>query len=252
MSVHGLSRIDPSARLRALKDSDHASLRGLYVCCRFLRDVTRAVFDPEARSVLVVKYFRSTRAHQIHNVTSTDRYPDLFAASRRYFETTGGLQLLSFGCSTGEEVFTLRTYFPDAHILGLDVNTRSLAVCRARNMDPAIEFHTSTDQILSDRAPFDAVFCLAVLQRSETRAPGVLSSAPIYPFAKFDAQLTALDACLRPGGLMVIDLFKDATVASRYRALDGTGAWRRLAQYDRHNQRIAHPCYNDRIFVKKR
>lgn len=255
MLVHGPNRVNLAARIKTLKDSRHAPLRGLFILCRFVWRVAGVLGDPDARSVFVVKHFHAERAHQVANATATDRYPDLFSRCRRHFETSDGLKLLSFGCSTGEEVFTLKEYFPRARILGLDINKRSIAICRERNTDPTLEFRVSTDEALSDGGPFDAIFCLAVLQRTETRDPGVQSSALIYPFSKFDAQLRALDARLRPGGLMVVDLcsylFKDVTIAPKYLALEGSGAWRRLAQYDKDNNRIAHPCYNDRIFVKQ-
>lgn len=254
MSIR-LQRFHIKTKIKTFRKSEHIVLRSFYSLSRLLWRTATVLINGNARSVFFVKHFKSGETHQIYTVTRQDRYPDLFDAARQYFGAAEGLKLLSFGCSSGEEVFTLRTYFPGAHILGVDINARNIAISKKRNTDPGIEFFATGKHDFSDRAPFDAIFCLAVLQRSELREPGALNSASIYPFSKFDAQLQVLDTCLRPGGLMVIDLcsyrFVDASIVSRYRALEGSGVWRkRFVQFDRNQNRIEHPCYNERIFIK--
>lgn len=51
-----------------------------------------------------------------------DRYP----ACKNYFNGKQDLKILSYGCSTGEEVLTLRRYFPTAQIIGTDIKNIAL------------------------------------------------------------------------------------------------------------------------------
>ena len=51
------------------------------------------------------------------------------------------IKILSYGCSTGEEVLTLRNYFPNAHIIGAEINKHSLAKCRQLPVDEKINLH---------------------------------------------------------------------------------------------------------------
>ena len=67
--------------------------------------------------------------HQNENHTSLDRYPSLFAKTK-------GIQpnpkkIMSFGCSTGEECTTLRKYYPEALIVGIEINREHLLVAKA-------------------------------------------------------------------------------------------------------------------------
>src|SRR5579872_7156733 len=74
----------------------------------------RVCFDPVYRSTLLLKLFNGRRLHQATVMTSMNRYPRAFSASRRYFGDRRDVRILSFGCATGEEVLTLRQYFPEA------------------------------------------------------------------------------------------------------------------------------------------
>ncbi len=69
------------------------------------------------RSTILNRIFRPGQAHLTCNYTKMDRYPEIFGQVREYFAGRGladspDLRLLSFGCSTGEEAFSLRRYFP--------------------------------------------------------------------------------------------------------------------------------------------
>ncbi|MEI4884199.1 class I SAM-dependent methyltransferase, partial [Klebsiella pneumoniae] len=83
----------------------------------------------------------------------------------RYFSGQPEVRILSFGCSTGEEVLTLRRYFPHASIVGAELNRRSLTICERLNVDDRIQFTFSRHDLIARHGPFDAVFCMAVLQR---------------------------------------------------------------------------------------
>ncbi len=61
--------------------------------------------------------------------TATNRYPRIFGFIQQQLAAQPDVRLLSFGGSTGAEVFTLRDYFPTAFIKGIDINPRSIATC---------------------------------------------------------------------------------------------------------------------------
>ncbi|MGH6804879.1 MAG: class I SAM-dependent methyltransferase [Methyloceanibacter sp.] len=127
------------------------------------------------------------RATGASNNTRLDRYPGLFQAAATALPRAR--QVLSFGCSTGEECATLSGYFPNAHIVGADINVANLAIARRRFNSPQIEFVNSEDRRLTLLAPFDAIFCMAVLRiphgyKKEFRARVIAR----YPFARFEGE----------------------------------------------------------------
>ena len=122
---------------------------------------------------------------------------------------------------------TLRKYFPSAIITGAEINRRSLAMCRNHRIDERIAFIYSEHTEIAQRGPFDAIFCMAVLQRTPHTIidQGITNLRYIYPFEKFDRQVAELDSLLKKGGLLTIHRtqyrFSDASVASKYVALQG-------------------------------
>ena len=64
---------------------------------------------------------------QPYRYTLPDRYPWLFQFAARELADRPDLRILSFGCSRGEEVFSLRRYFPTASIKGIDARPRNIA-----------------------------------------------------------------------------------------------------------------------------
>jgi hypothetical protein len=69
---------------------------------------------------------------QPYYYTLPDRYPWLFGFAATRIGSRPNLRILSFGCSRGEEVFSLRKYFPSAAVKGIDINPRNIARCLAR------------------------------------------------------------------------------------------------------------------------
>ncbi len=177
------------------------------------------------RSVTLLKVFKRGSVHQTTSDTWMDRYPRVFTACQAYFGDRKDLNILSYGCSTGEEVLTLRRYFPNAFIIGAEINRRSLAICRKHKVDERIAFVYSERAGIAQRGPFDAIFCMAVLQSTPQAIveQGITNLKQIYPFEKFDRQVAELDELLTIGGLFVIGhtqyRFHDASVASKYAPL---------------------------------
>jgi SAM-dependent methyltransferase len=154
--------------------------------------------------------------HQISAKTAFDRYPQIFAGAAR--AAPDARRILSFGCSTGEECATLKLYFPQAKVVGADVNPVSLCKARWRYGSDSVSFAYASDLALKLRAPFDVIFCLTVLR--DTRLDAEASIREAYPFDRFDERVTLLHSLLKPGGLLVFHgnmyRFRDASVAKEY------------------------------------
>lgn len=178
---------------------------------------------------MVAKLTARDQLHQTTTLTWPDRYPGIFAACRAYLGDAAELRILSFGCSTGDEVLTLRRYFPSATITGAEINRRSLRACRRRVVDARIRFIHSDRATIERYAPFDAIFCMAVLQRTPraVEASGITNLSAIYPFERFERQLLDFDGWLEPNGLLVVHHAQyrvtDTSMAPRYRRLVSAG-----------------------------
>lgn len=162
------------------------------------------------------------RAQTASNRTALDRYPELFRTAATTLPEAR--RVLSFGCSTGEECATLSNYFPKADIVGVDINRANLRLARRRFDRPRIQFVHSEDGRLTQLAPFDAIFCMAVLRtrgaaRNKFRARAIAA----YPFSRFEEQVLFLDDLLRVGGLLVMHSttyrFRDTALAPRYEVI---------------------------------
>lgn len=190
---------------------------------QFFRVSRRLITDPDTRSIYYNKLFNAKNIHQTTSSTCIDRYPDVFSEARDYFQGKKPPKILSFGCSTGEEVITLCHYFPHSQIVGAEINQNSLRKCRSLNMDKRVSFIESTPENLAAHGPYDLIFCMAVLQRT----PGTIEQKQIrdlkkiYPFEKFQEKVVELDKLLTKDGLFVIHMSQydlpDTCVADRYR-----------------------------------
>jgi len=164
---------------------------------------------------------RPRQLFQPHSATTVDRYPRIFGFVQRAIGRLTPVRILSFGCSTGEEVDTLRAYFPAATIKGLDINPFNIATCKRRlerTPDPKITFEVAGSASAEADASYDAIFCLAVLRRSGLRHRK--TCLPELRFEDFERCLEELARALRPGGLLVLKhcsfRFADSAVASGF------------------------------------
>jgi len=246
--------------LQAMKVSTNPVVRTvgrpLYALWQLGGDSLRWLVSSEFRSIRQLSANRRVDLHQVANFTKMDRYPLLFNACRMYHINKPTLRLLSFGCSTGEEVLTLGQYFPQAQIVGVDINPWNIKTAQQRGDQPRMSFYHTDDpawQILNE---YDAIFCLAVLQRTENRTQSPQSSCNIYPFDRFDHQLTQLDRYLKKAGLMTLDetdyRFEDATIAEHYQplALDQP-VLKNRDLFDASNQKICEQPLIHRIYIKQ-
>jgi hypothetical protein len=219
----------------------------------------RACVDKNFRSILLLQLVNSKNVHQTTSFTYMDRYPTIFSACRDYLKDKQDLKILSYGCSTGEEVLTLRRYFPNAHIIGTDINKHSLEVCRKLPVDDKISFIYSKSSKIQQYGPFDAVFCMGVLQRKPhyIADKGSTDLKKIYPFEKFEQQIMEFDHLLNPNGLLIVHFTQyslmDTKVASEYKVLGNYNqSDYSTPVFDKHSNLIQNPIPFNSIFIKRK
>lgn len=193
--------------------------------------------------------------HQISHYTETNRYPDLFEICRDYFKDNTDTRILSFGCSTGEEVFSLGEYLPAAKIIGTDISKWCIKECLKKPHNDNFNFLHSKSEKFVRLDNFDAIFCLAVFQHPENRRESA-GSASEYLFSQFEEQLIILDKKLKTGGLLFIDQcdfnFFETIVSKKYSPLNNENnrLLRERPIFDRENKKILDVTYIYRVFAK--
>ncbi len=160
---------------------------------------------------------------QPYNHTLPDRYPWLFDVAANALGDVAAPQLLSFGCSRGEEVFSLRRRLPTAVIKGIDIDPANIAACLARAHsanDAQVAFEVGSSAQNEPRDHYDAVFCLAVLCHGDLTVSGARRSDPLMRFEDFERSVVDLARCVRPGGLLFLHTtnfrFCDTTAAQGF------------------------------------
>ena len=163
------------------------------------------------RNAYYVMYRRLRRPlageYQTYSYTRSDRYPWLFEFAASQLGARRPLSILSFGCSRGDEVFSLRKYFPRAALKGIDVNPRNIARCLARvraEKPHDMTFETAASTADEATGSYDAIFCLAVLVSGDLTTSGAQRCDPVFHFERFDRQVADFARCLKPGGLLVL------------------------------------------------
>jgi SAM-dependent methyltransferase len=128
---------------------------------------------------------------QRDNSTAENRHPRIF---KQVLELKPGPGVvLSFGCSSGEEVATLRTLNPLWTVHGADVSTTSLAEARLKDPDGIYV----QDARLLTSASYDVIFCMSVL----CRYPAYTGN---FSFQTFESSLLLLLQLLKPNGILVL------------------------------------------------
>lgn len=159
---------------------------------------------------------------QFRSFTREDRYPRIFAFLGGQLAARTDARVLSFGCATGEEVFSLRRHLPRAFIKGVDVNALDVARAERRRVAAGatgeqMEFACAADASGEAAASYDAVLCLAVFQHSALQDEAHESCAEFIRFEEFERVLGGLAGCVKPGGYLALRWanfrFEDAACA---------------------------------------
>lgn len=165
------------------------------------------------------------------NNTKADRFPAVF---REVGDRLGALEacrVLSFGCSTGEEVFSLRKHLPRTEIVGIDINRSSIAQAKRAwsnaGADPRISFHAASSSASEPSQSFDAILAMTVFCSGQLQLVQPESCAKVLSFAAFDAEIARFAERLKPGGLLIVGnanfRVDDTSVANEFMLLKRLG-----------------------------
>jgi SAM-dependent methyltransferase len=174
---------------------------------RVIRMFWRLAADRLYRQCCGLLWRRPPGTFQPFNDTAPDRYPKIFRFVQETLGAQNELRILSFGCSTGEEVFTLRRYFPRAMIKGVYINAANIATANRalqRTADASISFAVAASTADEPAGAYDAIFAMAVLRHGSLGNDDVTRCDHFVRFADFAAAIADFCRCLRPGGLLVI------------------------------------------------
>ncbi|MBE0650717.1 MAG: methyltransferase domain-containing protein [Bacteroidales bacterium] len=244
-------------RIKKLGQSRYVAGRSIFYALKQTWLFAKFFFDSSYRSLVLGKMRFGKHYHQRPTFTTMNRYPLLFKECANYLSEVPNPEILSFGCSTGEEVFSIGQLIPQAHILGVDINPWCIRQAKKKTSNPNYSFmHRLAKEFVSSDG-FDAIFCLAVFQRTENRTNENNAVADGFLFNQFESEIKILDEKLKPGGLMIIDnadfRFTDTTVSGKYtplKSFEQNQIIRNRPVFDRNNQKISEKNNAYRIFVK--
>lgn len=174
---------------------------------RVMRELWRLAVDRPYRHTTWLRVMGRKGSFQPFADTQENRYPKIFNFVQSALGADSACRILSFGCSTGEEVFSLRHYFPHAAIKGVDISPGNVAICRHRlkqMLDPAISFELADSTRAEPSAAYDAIFCMAVLRHGGLGLPGVTRCDHLIRFEDFADAIADFRRCLKPSGLLII------------------------------------------------
>ncbi len=243
--------------LSGLKQSPHFALRSLGSALSFIGLYWRLATNARKRAEYLAEQQKRNGHYQVDTFTGANRFPELFEHCGHYLADRPTPFLLSFGCSTGEEVFSLKEYLPNARIAGVDINPWCIRQCRKKNQDSTLSFYESGDEEYAVLSGFDAIFCMGVFQHTDNRLRPDQHISTRITFQQFEAEVTSLDKKLLPGGLLIIDqcdfYFMDTQLASRYEplAFEENLRSRDRFVYNRKNEKTTEQWHHYRIFVKR-
>jgi SAM-dependent methyltransferase len=230
-----------------------------WIILRAARVLHRFAIDENYRNAALVRWTRPDNLFQPDNYTAPDRYPEVFQLAAKQIGDGPDRRILSFGCSTGEEVFALRQYFPRARLEGIDINRHNVSICRrklARRPDPGIGFKLAASLAAAEGDAYDAIFCMAVFRH------GGLTAAPPdrcddrIRFADFERETGHINRCLKAGGLLLIEWcafrFCDTRTYADFEPIHTAAPAGSEPIYDRDNRLIPGGVYRDVAFRKVR
>jgi hypothetical protein len=193
---------------------------------------------------------------QTASTTFMDRHPDIFEFIKLQFGEKS-IRILSFGCSTGEECFSLRKYLPNAHIIGVDINPSSIETAKKSILkDEKMEFLNLTIEDLKKLEKFDAIMGLSVLCKNP-EAQELQDISTIYPFSRFNDAISVFDSILNANGFLIIRSsnfrMRDTDVFNKYDIVDFENRREPLdfPKFDSKNKRLNNFLETEEFFQKK-
>jgi 2-polyprenyl-3-methyl-5-hydroxy-6-metoxy-1,4-benzoquinol methylase len=220
----------------------------------------RSTLHPHERAVRRVRKLSPDLLLQPSHYTSFDRYPWLFKFLGGKLSDQKAPRVLSYGCATGEELFSLKAYLPDATLVGIDINPRNIAICNRKSAKSGaksdMQFRCAGSPAGEASESYDAILCLAVLRHGALQDHMPDDCAPWIDFAAVDQMVTELARCVKPGGYLAIwhshFRFADMSVAAQFRpVLSHKRSGRESTPfYGSDNRRLNGVDYSDAVFQK--
>lgn len=163
--------------------------------------------------------------NQKSGITSYNRYPRLFKFVRNSLPNINNLKILSFGCSTGEEVHTLKNiYFTNSVVDGFDINNSFILKANEKKT-PNLFFTSNYNDLIP--YDYDLIFVNSVLCRFPNKPVS-------YNFAVYEKTINQIDKLLKNNGHLVI-------INSNYN-IEDTNLWKNY-QHGPENNEIGHAMH---------
>jgi SAM-dependent methyltransferase len=218
--------------------------------------VYKLLFDAKFRSAWRLQRRRPDNLFQPYGDTGRDRYPRVFRFVRDALGAERPLRLLSFGCSTGEEVFALRRYFPAAFIKGIDINPGAIALAQQRRGgDANVAFAVAGSTAAEETGSYDAIFCMAVLRHGGLTNSTLDRCDAFIRFEDFERTVADLARCLEAGGLLAVRhsnfRFGDAAAARAFECVLRLPPNAGTPLFGRDNRHLAGALYDEVVFRKR-
>jgi len=200
---------------------------------------------PGLRAQWVTELLHPAQYFQRSTFTAPNRYPELFAECEQQLALLASPKILSYGCATGEEVFSLSERLPHAIVTGVDINSWCIRQCNRRKTCDGQSFYRRNSRAFRELECLDAILCLAVFQRAENRADSDVLVAVGISFSQFESELEMLDAKLTTGGLLFIDHtdfdFTETALSRGYRplAFEANRIHYKRPLFDKFNRRVS-------------
>ena len=178
---------------------------------------------------ILLAYSSGTKQKNIFQEASTteyNRHPDIFNFLKEKYKDKN-IKILSFGCSTGEECVSLNKYLPNASILGVDINKKSLAKAKQNNSRQNISYKYCEPNKISNLGKFDVVIAISVLCK-HPEAIYLDELTKIYPFERYEEMVNKLDTIVKENGLLIIRssnyIFSDVKISNKYKSIENNNA----------------------------
>lgn len=147
---------------------------------------------------------------QDSNQTAPNRYPLIFG----YFldnHINDKKMVLSFGCSVGDEVFSLDSYFKNSTIVGVDISDEMIEIASGRlktyksKNNNKICFYNSQNLENSDQK-FDVIFVMGVLCKwgITNSTENKTNISKIFPYDNYFKAIMQINSLLNKNGYLVI------------------------------------------------
>ena len=244
------------AKIKKLRQSENYLFRSFYSIFLIFWKVWQFLTNKSFRLGIITKLKFNRSYYQHSTFTINNRYPILFRECANYLLKRENPKILSFGCSTGEEVFSISRYIPNSNIVGVDINPWCIKQCLEKDYKKEHTFIHRFSTNFEYQSDFDAIFCMAVFQRTENRTNTDNSKSVGFLFEKFENEISILDQKLKSGGLFIIDHsdynFMETTCAKKYKPLNFENNQRfyKRPLFNRDNIKISESHNLNRIFIK--